>query len=103
MNRKIKYFFGALTVKDLYYTEEFEALAKEFPNFEYIPALSKPSPDEKWTGETGLITEVVDRLTGDLSEADANLCGSPGMIDACIKGLNQHEIKKENVYFDKFS
>ncbi|MFU8792979.1 MAG: NADH:ubiquinone reductase (Na(+)-transporting) subunit F [Acholeplasmataceae bacterium] len=103
MTRKVKYFFGALSIRDLYYTEEFEALAKEFPNFEYIPALSKPQPDDNWQGETGLITEVVDRLTGDLTEAEAYLCGSPGMIDACIKVLNNHDIKKENVYYDKFS
>jgi len=44
MPRKVRYFFGAVTKKDLYYTEEFEELAKEFPNFEYIPALSKPNP-----------------------------------------------------------
>lgn len=103
MTRKVKYFFGALSKKDLYYTEEFEALAKEFPNFEYIPALSKPDPKDDWKGETGLITEVVDRLTGDLSEAEAYLCGSPGMIDACIKVLHKHDIQAENVYYDKFS
>lgn len=103
MPRKVKYFFGAKSKRDLYYTEEFEELAKDYPNFQYIPALSEPLPEDDWKGETGLITDVVDRLTGDLTEAEAYLCGSPGMINACIKVLNKHEIKKENVFYDSFS
>ena len=103
MPREVKYFFGAKAVKDLYYTEEFLALEKEFPNFKYIPALSSPDKEDNWKGEVGLITDVLDRLTGDLKGAEAYLCGSPGMIDACIKILNKHDIQKENVYYDKFS
>lgn len=103
MPRKVKYFFGAKSKKDLYYTEEFLELQKEFPNFEYIPALSSPDPSDDWKGEVGLITDVLDRMTGDLSQSEAYLCGSPGMIDACIRVLNKHQIKKENVFYDKFS
>lgn len=103
MTRKVKYFFGARAVRDLYYTEELEQLSKEFPNFEYIPALSEPLASDNWTGATGLITDVLDRSIGDLSEHEAYLCGSPGMINACIKVLNKHNIKKENVYYDNFS
>jgi Na+-transporting NADH:ubiquinone oxidoreductase subunit F len=103
MPRKVRYFFGAVTKKDLYYTEEFKQLSKEFPNFEYIPALSAPDPDDDWDGEVGLITEVVDRHTKDLTEAEAYLCGSPGMINACIKVLENHNIRQENVFFDPFS
>ena len=103
MTRKVRYFFGAKAVRDLYYTEEMQQLAKEYPNFEYIPALSNPLPEDKWQGATGLITDVLDRMTGDLVEAEAYLCGSPGMIDACIKVLNKHAIKTANVYYDKFA
>lgn len=103
MPRKVKYFFGAKSKRDLYYTEEFEQLSKEFPNFEYIPALSEPKPEDNWTGEVGLITDVVDRNTTDLSESEAYLCGSPGMINACIKVLNRHKVKQENVFYDSFS
>ncbi len=103
MPRKVQYFFGAKSVKDLYYTEEFETLQKEYPNFEYIPALSAPDASDNWKGETGLITDVLDRLTGDLAGSEAYLCGSPGMIDACINVLNKHKIEKENVFYDKFS
>jgi Na+-transporting NADH:ubiquinone oxidoreductase subunit F len=103
MTRKVRYFFGAKAVRDLYYTEEMQQLSKEYPNFEYIPALSNPLPEDKWQGATGLITDVLDRMTGDLVEAEAYLCGSPGMIDACIKVLNKHAIKPANVYYDKFA
>ncbi len=103
MPRKVKYFFGARSKRDLYYTEEFVELAKEFPNFEYIPALSDPLPEDNWQGEIGLITDVVDRFTGDLSNSEAYLCGSPGMINACINVLNKHDIKPESVFYDKFS
>jgi Na+-transporting NADH:ubiquinone oxidoreductase subunit F len=60
-------------------------------------------PNDNWKGATGLITDVLDRMTGGLENHEAYLCGSPGMIDACIKVLNKHQIKTENVYFDKFS
>jgi Na+-transporting NADH:ubiquinone oxidoreductase subunit F len=103
MPRKVKYFFGARSKKDLYYTEEFVELAKEFPNFEYIPALSDPLPEDNWEGDVGLITEVVDKYCGDLSESEAYLCGSPGMINACINVLNAHKIEPSNVFYDKFS
>lgn len=103
MPRKVRYFFGARTTKDLYYTEEFNEVAKKYENFDYIPALSHPEDNEQWEGETGLITDVLDRLSGDLSESEAYLCGSPGMIDACIKVLEKHNVKSENVYYDKFT
>ncbi|TVP94917.1 MAG: oxidoreductase [Acholeplasmatales bacterium] len=103
MTRKVIYFFGARTTRDLYYTEEMQALEAEFENFTYVPALSHAEPDEKWEGAQGLITEVVDRMTGDLREAEAYLCGSPGMIDACIKVLEKHDIQSEHVFYDKFT
>ena len=103
MKREVKYFFGARSVRDLYYTEEFLELEKEFPNFKYIPALSEPLESDNWKGEVGLITDVLDRNVGDLSGHEGYLCGSPGMIKACINVLNKHDIKEENVYFDNFS
>ncbi len=103
MNRKVKYFFGARSKRDLYYTEEFEELSKEFPNFEYIPALSEPLAEDNWEGDVGLITDVVDKYVGDLSDSEGYLCGSPGMINACIKVLKSHDMKDDNILFDNFS
>lgn len=100
--RKAAYFFGARTTKDLYYTDYFLDVAKRYPNFEYIPALSHSTEDENWTGETGLITDVVARFSDDLSGHEAYLCGSPGMIDACIRVLKEKGMPEEHIYFDKF-
>ena len=102
MNRKVKYFFGARTAKDLYYTEEFQELAEEFPNFQYIPALSEPLEEDNWQGEVGLITDVVDRHSKNLEEHEAYLCGSPGMIDACFAVLERNGMPSERIYCDKF-
>lgn len=102
MERKVKYFFGARTKKDLYYTEEFQALSKEFPNFQYYPALSEPLPEDEWTGDIGLITEVVDKYCKNLEDDEAYLCGSPGMIDACFKVLAKNGMPTERIYCDKF-
>jgi len=102
MNRKVKYFFGARTKKDLYYTEEFQALSKEFPNFQYYPALSEPLPEDNWTGDIGLITNIVDKYCKNLEDDEAYLCGSPGMIDACFKVLEKNGMPAERIYCDKF-
>lgn len=103
MKRNVKYFFGARTKKDLYYTEEFQELSKEFPNFQYYPALSEPLPEDNWTGDVGLITEVVDKYCKDLGEDEAYLCGSPGMIDACYAVLEKNGMPEERIYCDKFA
>jgi len=100
--RKATYFFGARTKKDLYYTEYFLDIANKFPNFKYVPALSTPLPEDNWDLDIGLITDVVRRHTDDLSGHEAYLCGSPGMIDACIKVLKEKGMPEEYIYFDKF-
>lgn len=102
MDRKVKYFFGARTKKDLYYTEEFQELSKEYPNFQYYPALSEPLPEDNWTGDVGLITNVVDQYCKDLADDEAYLCGSPGMIDACFRVLEGNGMPPERIYCDKF-
>lgn len=102
MKRKVKYFFGARTQKDLFLTDELFALSKEFPNFEYYPALSHAEDDKDWKGQKGWITDVVRNLAGDLSNSEAYLCGSPGMIDACIKVLQELNMHEDDIWFDKF-
>jgi len=103
IGRKCTFFFGALSKRDLFLTEELRTLEKEMPNFTYIPALSQPTPDDDWDGETGLITEVVDRHTGDLSETECYLCGSGGMIRAAAKMLEEKGAKKEMIFYDEFT
>jgi len=102
-SRKSAYFFGALTSADLFYTEELKKLESETGTFSYIPALSGEKEGSGWTGERGLITDVVKRILPDLTGYEAYLCGSPGMIDACIKVLTESGIPADRIFYDKFS
>lgn len=102
MPRRFYYFFGARTTKDLFFMEEFTELEKKYPNFKFIPALSEPSPEDKWNGEVGLITEVAERYLDQLDKIEAYLCGPPPMIDAAQILLANKGVKKANIYFDKY-
>jgi len=101
-SRKICFFFGALTQKDLFLTDQLYGLQKELPDFTFIPALSNEPVQSSWTGERGLITEVVSRNVKDCKGYEAYLCGSPGMINACIKVLCSGGIPEKDIFFDKF-
>jgi Na+-transporting NADH:ubiquinone oxidoreductase subunit F len=101
--RTCRYFFGAVSRRDMFYLDEMKQFENDLPDFKFIPALSAPEPDDKWDGETGLITEVVDRHYPDCSGKEAYLCGSPGMIDACIKVLTTNGMPEENIFYDKFA
>jgi Na+-transporting NADH:ubiquinone oxidoreductase subunit F len=100
--RPVSLFFGALTKKDLYFIDELDMLQKKHPWFRYIPALSNEPPDSEWPGQRGLITEVVGRTMPDSSGYEAYLCGSPGMIDACIAVLKKTGTSTDGIFFDKF-
>ncbi len=101
--RKATYFFGALTQKDLFFVDELTKLQQEVPWFKFIPALSNEPPDSDWKGERGLITDVVARHMPDCSKNEGYLCGSPGMIDACIKVLTKAGMTEDRVFYDKFA
>ncbi len=102
-HRPATYFFGALTQRDLFFLDEFKQLEKECPWLHFVPALSKEPDDSGWTGERGLITDVVGRHFPDASQHEAYLCGSPGMIDASVAVLRKNGMPEQNVFYDKFS
>lgn len=103
INRRATYYYGARTRKDLFYVDRLRQLSERLPGFRFIPALSEPEPDDEWDGETGLITEVVDRLEGDLSGVEAYLCGPPPMIDAAIPVLELKGVGEDKIFYDKFT
>jgi propane monooxygenase reductase subunit len=103
IERKVTYYYGARTRKDLFHLEEFEQLSKRLSDFRFVPALSEPSPDDDWDGEVGVITDVVDRLEDDLSGYEGYLCGPPPMIDASIPMLGAHGLAEARIFFDKFT
>lgn len=102
MARKVLYFFGARSKKDLFFTEELFELSRQFPNFKYIPALSEPKPQDNWQGETGLITQAVEKIMPENGKTEAYLCGPPPMIDAAIKVLTRKGVHEMYIYYDKF-
>ncbi len=106
INREIWYFFGARSAADQFYLEKFRSYEKILPNFHYIPVIAEPGDAGKWNGEIGLITDAMDKFLKNKidknSVKEGYLCGSPGMIDACIKVMKNNGIKEENIYYDKF-
>lgn len=97
--RPATFYYGARTQEDLFALEEIERLRGELPSLEFVPALS----EEEWDGETGLITEVVDRMEDDLADVDAYLCGPPPMVDAAIALLEARGTPESHIYFDRFT
>ncbi len=101
--RPCTYYFGAVQKRDLFLLEELNALAQELEWFRFVPALSAPSEEDDWNGETGLITEAVDRGEDDASGKEAYLCGSGGMIDAAVRVLKAKGVPEERIFYDKFT
>jgi len=102
LNRKATFFYGARTKKDLCFEAELRSLEERLPDFKYIPALSEPG-DEDWEGETGLITDVLKRLVGDLRGAHAYVCGPPPMVEAATPLLATLGVEEKRIYYDKFT
>jgi propane monooxygenase reductase subunit len=101
--RPATYYYGARTRADLFHLEQLERLAERLPDFRFVPALSDSAEGDGWDGETGLITDVVDRLEDDLADVDAYLCGPPPMVDAAIALLERSGTAEAHIYFDKFT
>ncbi len=103
IEKRATLFFGAVSRRDLYDLERMAGWEREVAGFRAVPALSRPAPEDAWEGETGLITDVVARHYGDMAAMEAYLCGSPGMIDACIAVLTGKGLPEDKIYFDKFT
>ena len=96
-------FFGCRSTRDLFYLDDFRALAKEHPNFHVVYALSDPlAPDESWDGERGFIHLSVDKYLEPGVRRQAFLCGPPPMIEAVQKVLAEKGMRPEDVFYDKF-
>ncbi len=105
MQRKVTYFFGAITRDDLYFLDRMEKFQKLLPDFSFIPVLSEPAQDSDWKGKTGLVTEPLEQYLKSIDTASLQgyLCGSPGMINACVKIFKEHGVNGKNLFFDPFA
>ena len=103
VERPATYYYGARTNTDLFHLDELAELGSRLSAFSFVPALSEAGDGDGWAGESGLITDVVERLEDDLAEVDAYLCGPPPMVDAAIAMLEAAGVPEAHIYFDKFT
>jgi len=102
IGRKATFFFGARTKKDLYYMEQFLEWEKTLPQFKFIPALSRPAPEEQWEGEKGRVTDLIRKHVPDHPNVDVYICGAPPMVESCVELLKEKGVPEDRIYFDKF-
>ncbi len=104
--RKLTFWYGARSRKDLFYADEFDALAASHDNFDWTVALSDPAPDEDWDGPTGFIHAVAyaNYLKDHPAPEDCEyyLCGPPLMIEAVLAMLDQCGVDEEAIFNDDF-
>jgi len=104
--RKVSFWYGARSTREVFYKEQFEEIEKNFPNFSFTLALSEPKPEDHWTGPTGFIHQVIydDYLSKheQPEEVDYYLCGPPLMNSAVQKMLYDLGVPNENILYDDF-
>ncbi len=104
--RKISFWYGARSLREMFYDEDFKQLEKEFPNFNYNVALSDALPEDNWTGPTGFIHQALyEHYLKDHPEPEEieyYLCGPPMMISAVNNMLYNLGVEKENILYDEF-
>ena len=104
--RKISYWYGARSLREMFYVEDFDGLAEECENFSWHVALSDPMPEDNWEGMTGFIHNVVyDNYLKDHpapEDCEYYMCGPPMMTSAVISMLKDLGVEDENILLDDF-
>ena len=105
-DRKVTYWYGGRSSRELFYLDEFEDLKQQNDNFNYHIALSDPLPEDNWDGYTGFIHQVLldEYLSSHPSPEDVEyyICGPPMMLSAVRNMLDDLGVEPENVMFDDF-
>ncbi len=105
-DRKVTFWYGARSMREAFYVEEFDKIAEENENFTWTLALSEPRPEDNWTGSKGFIHNVLynEYLANHPAPEDIEyyLCGPPMMLQACMKMLDSLGVDRENIAFDDF-
>ena len=104
--RKVSFWYGARSLREVFYEDEFRAIEKEFPNFTFDVALSAPLPEDNWTGKTGFIHQVIlDNYLKDHpnpEDIEYYICGPQVMSNAVICMLENLGVSREMIFFDDF-
>ncbi len=105
-DRKMSFWYGARSKREMFYVEDFDMLAAENDNFDWHVALSDPQPEDNWEGDTGFIHEVLyeNYLKDHPAPEDCEfyMCGPPMMNAAVIKMLKDMGVEDENIMLDDF-
>lgn len=115
-NRKVQFWYGGRTKRELFYVDEFRAIEKEFPNFKFYISLDNPLPEDNWKamqsmddegdGFVGYIMPVLFeqylKNHPEPEEIEYYFCGPPAMNDSVLKALDQLGVPEENIAFDDF-
>jgi Na+-transporting NADH:ubiquinone oxidoreductase subunit F len=104
--RKISYWYGGRSTRELFYMDEFEELERKHPNFSMHVALSDPLPTDNWTGSKGFIHQVLHdeylRQHPAPEDCEYYICGPPMMLQAVLTMLDSLGVEPENIAFDDF-
>lgn len=104
--RKVSFWYGARSVREMFYDEHFKEIENKFPNFSYNVALSEPMEEDNWSGHTGFIHQVLHdeylKNHEDPTEIEYYMCGPPPMINACDGMLDSLGVDKEMIAYDSF-
>ena len=105
-DRKVSYWYGGRSKRELFYVDQFEKIAEDFPNFSFNIALSEPLPEDQWTGDVGFIHQVLydNYLKNHPAPEDVEyyICGPPMMNQAVFKLLDDLGVEPDNISFDDF-
>jgi len=105
-DRKVTFWYGARSLREAFYIDDFNAIQAENKNFKWHLALSEPLPEDNWTGMKGFIHQVLfDNYLKDHpapEDCEYYICGPPMMNSAIIKMLTDLGVEPENILFDDF-
>ena len=105
-SRTVSFWYGARSLREAFYIDDFDTLAREHDNFDWHLALSEPLPEDNWTGDSGFIHQVVleNYLAAHPAPEDIEyyLCGPPLMLTACMNMLDSLGVERGNILFDDF-
>ena len=104
--RKVTFWYGARSLREAFYQDDFDMIQRENPNFKWHLALSDPLEEDNWTGYTGFIHQVLhDNYLKDHpapEDCEYYICGPPPMMTACFGMLDSLGVEPENIMFDDF-
>lgn len=105
-SRKVSFWYGGRSLRELFYVDDFEKIAKENDNFSFNIALSEPLPTDNWKGMTGFIHDAIfeNYLKNHKNPEDIEyyICGPPLMLKAVLNMLDNLGVPNENILYDNF-